>query len=400
MDKPRKSVIGVEISDVFIPPDTIQKWQRTVDLMARVFAVPAALIMRVHEDQIEVFISCKTDEENPYCQGEFAKLNSGLYCETVIKTQQLLLVPDARKDPAWDSNPDIALNMVSYFGMPILDSRGKVFGTICALDSKEHDYSQLYQALLRQFKEIIESDIVILSELTEKVRLLAELCRSNQDLEDFAHVASHDLRAPLSSILSSAELLNCECGEKLDESAKEFLRIIVDATRRMDRLIHDILIYSQAGHTKLSLSDVDFNCVLGVALENLKSAIEESQAIITADSLPSLEADSRSMSQLFQNLILNAIIYRGSEPPRIHVSAARSGEEWIFSVQDNGIGITTEDQTKIFESFVRVAKHVSGSGLGLAICKRSIEQHHGRIWVESSPGKGAVFRFAIPCHRV
>jgi signal transduction histidine kinase len=227
---------------------------------------------------------------------------------------------------------------------------------------------------------------------------LEELARSNRDLEQFAYVASHDLQEPLRMVAAYTQLLAERYQGKLDENADKYIRYAVDGATRMQRMVQDLLTFSRVGRNGSQQSLVDCNAVVAAAIDNLQAAITESGARIEAGKLPSLVADGSQILQLFQNLIGNAIKFRGNDPPQVRIRAERSGKEWIFSVADNGIGIAPEHAEMIFVIFKRLHTRAEypGNGIGLSICKRIVEQQGGRIWVESAAGKGADFRFSLP----
>jgi light-regulated signal transduction histidine kinase (bacteriophytochrome) len=185
---------------------------------------------------------------------------------------------------------------------------------------------------------------------------------------------------------------------KLDEKADEFIEHAIYGIERMQVLIKDLLDYSRVGATGKSFAPTDCLSALDKAVFNLQLAIKESGAVITHDDLPTVMADSSQLARLFQNLISNAIKFHGKEPPRIHISAEREEDEWIFCIKDNGIGIDAKFSEQIFVMFQRLhtKKEYPGTGIGLATCKKIIERHGGRIWVKSEPGKGSTFFFAIP----
>jgi light-regulated signal transduction histidine kinase (bacteriophytochrome) len=224
------------------------------------------------------------------------------------------------------------------------------------------------------------------------------LARSNAELEQFAYVASHDLQEPLRMVSSYTQLLEQRYNDVLDERAKKYIFYAVDGATRMQRLITDLLSYSRVGSRAQAPTTTNSHAVLGEAMRNLASAIGESQALVTNDDLPVVWADRSQLVQLFQNLIGNAIKFHGPESPRVHVSAERKGGEWVFCVRDNGIGIDAQYFERIFVIFQRLHGRAEypGTGIGLALCKRIVERHGGRIWVESEPGKGSAFFFTLP----
>jgi PAS domain S-box-containing protein len=225
-----------------------------------------------------------------------------------------------------------------------------------------------------------------------------DLARSNEDLEQFAYVASHDLQEPLRTVTSYVQLLAKRYKGKLDADADEFIGFAVDGAVRMWNLVNDLLTYSRVGMRNNEFEPTDSEVALAQSVSDLKVAIEENGALVTHDPLPTVMADRPQLGQLFGNLIGNAIKFRGSEPPRIHISASRTGNGWTFSVRDNGIGIAPEYAERIFVIFQRLhhREEYAGTGIGLAVCKKIVERHGGRIWVKSEVGKGATFYFILP----
>ncbi len=254
---------------------------------------------------------------------------------------------------------------------PILDAAGTQVGaSVVAHDITEH-------------------------KLAERSR---ELARSNSELEEFAHVVSHDLREPLHNVSSYVRLLANEYQGKLGHDADEYLHYALDGVTWMNTLIEDLRTYSRVTAEKKGLEPVDFDSVVNQAIANLSTTIEEHRATVTYEPMPTVAAAAGAMTQVFQNLIENALKFRGEQPPRIEVSVKREARDWVFSVRDNGIGIDPEHSQKIFMIFHRLhsRREIPGSGIGLAVCKKIVERHGGRIWVESQPGHGATFYFTIP----
>jgi PAS domain S-box-containing protein len=242
-------------------------------------------------------------------------------------------------------------------------------------------------------------DITERKRTEEKLRIIMdELARSNKELEHFAYIASHDLQEPLRMVSSFVQLLERRYKGKLDTDAEEFIAFAVDGATRMQRMINDLLTYSRVGTRGKPFAPTDSNTVLEQALMNLQIAIEESNAVITYDPLPAVMADVAQLIQLFQNLIGNAIKFHGDKVPQVHVKSESKNNEWIFSVQDKGVGIDPKDAKRIFLIFQRLHTRIEypGTGIGLAVCKKIVERHGGRIWVESEPGKGSIFYFTIP----
>jgi light-regulated signal transduction histidine kinase (bacteriophytochrome) len=217
-------------------------------------------------------------------------------------------------------------------------------------------------------------------------------------LKQFAYVASHDLREPLRMISSFLQLLERRYKDQLDEDANEFIGFAVDGAKRLDTMIMDLLEYSRVANKEIQFTDVDLVEVMDQIKSNLNILIKENSTQIIYDSLPIIRGDENQMVILLQNIIINAIKYRREETPKIRVSAEKNGDEFVFSVKDNGIGIDPQHLERIFTIFQRLHNHeeYEGSGIGLAIAHRIVHQHGGEIWAESQPGKGSTFYYTLP----
>ncbi len=251
---------------------------------------------------------------------------------------------------------------------------------------------------LRGFSKVVR-DITERKRAEEALaRQSAELARSNAELEVFGNVASHDLKDPLRVIARTSRQLAERWRGRLDAESDAWLAETLDAAERMRTLIDELLAYSRANQQASVFVAADCATVFDTAVSNLRVSIEESGATVTRDALPVVTGDPVQLTQLFQNLVANAIKYRGEAPPRVHASAARDAGAWTFSVRDNGIGVPPEHAGRVFDLFQRADDHspVTGMGIGLAICKKVVERHGGRIWFESSPGAGTTFHFTLP----
>lgn len=229
-------------------------------------------------------------------------------------------------------------------------------------------------------------------------RTAAELARSNAELEQFAYVASHDLQEPLRAVASCVQLLQRRYQGQLDARADELIQHAVEGPRRMQALIDDLLAYSRVGTRGRPFEPTDCSTLVQGVLGDLEVPIRESGAVVSVGPLPVVMADPTQLGQLVQNLVSNALKFRGDQAPAIQIGAERTGGMWVFSIRDNGIGIAPEYQERIFGIFQRLhtRREYPGTGIGLAICQKIVERHGGRIWVESAVGQGSIFYFTIP----
>ncbi|MFX0072331.1 MAG: ATP-binding protein [Candidatus Hermodarchaeota archaeon] len=261
--------------------------------------------------------------------------------------------------------------------------------------------------MINNFLRIISLIIVgiVISILSEHIskreiefnEIMEDLRRSNEDLQQFAYVASHDLQEPLRAIVSFSQLLEEKYQDKIEKDGKEFIDFITDGAKKMNTLIKDLLLYSRiTTHAKPS-ELTNLKTIIEDAMFNLHEAIKESGAVITYDEMPVLKVDRTQFIQLFQNLISNAIKFRREEPPVIHIGVKRLNNEWLFTIKDNGIGIESKYFDKLFNIFYRLhtKEEYPGTGIGLPICKKIVQRYGGKIWVESELSKGSTFYFTI-----
>ena len=279
--------------------------------------------------------------------------------------------------------PSGSTRWIVVSGEPIFDAAGSFTG---------------YRGVGSDITERKQAEAELKRTHAELEKKAEELQRSNAELEQFAYVASHDLQEPLRMVSSYTQLIGKRYGDKLDGDAKEFMHYIVDGAARMKQLIEDLLAYSRVGTKGKEFKPVPLEAPLRKAITNLRAAIEESGAAVTWDPLPTVNADEVQLAQLFQNLMGNALKFRGAAVPRIHVSALEKDAEWQLTIADNGIGIEPQYFERIFMLFQRLHTmgEYPGTGIGLAICKKVVERHGGRIWVASQLGEGSQFHITLP----
>ncbi len=225
-----------------------------------------------------------------------------------------------------------------------------------------------------------------------------ELARSNSELEQFAYVAAHDLRSPLLVVEGYVRLLQRRFNETINDDATQLISHVTDGVCQMRKLIDDLLIYARMGTKETVATLINFNEVIAKAISNLQVDIDQYKAVVSYDQMPTLGANGTQIVELFQNLIGNGMKFTKEAQPRVHISAKEGEGEWVFSVSDNGIGISFDDKDRIFKMFQRLHNkgEFPGTGIGLSICKRIVERHRGHIWVESELGKGSTFHFTLP----
>ncbi|MBV8895628.1 MAG: PAS domain S-box protein [Acidobacteriaceae bacterium] len=338
--------------------------------------------------------------------------NTALFAPT-FSGEGIIRIADVHSDPRYGKNPPYYgmpeghLPVRSYLAAPVISRSGQVLGGLFFGHSDAGMFSEQHESILAGLaaQSAVAMDNARLFEQAqwaqkELKRSNEELRHANQDLETFAYSASHDLQEPLRTIVITAQFLERRYKSQLTGDAVQLLGTVIGAAQRMESMIRDVLTYATATkHVESPVPATDSNVTLGSVLQSLATLISDSGATVTYDNLPIVAVHENSLAQIFQNLIGNALKYRGSNPPTVHVSAVERAGWWVFSVSDNGIGIDPAFAEQIFGLFKRLHRQeeYAGSGIGLAVCQRIVEQYGGRIWLEkSAEGQGATFCFTLP----
>jgi signal transduction histidine kinase len=397
---------------VQVPPTVIQKWQEIVDLLAEVLRVPSALIMKVEPPNIKVFVRSES-KGNPYHRDELASLNTGLYCETVMNTRRLLLVPDALSDQLWNANPDIKLGMISYMGVPVAWPNGTIFGTICVLDGKRNEYSELFRKLLFQCRDVLQTDLKSVGETAELERKVlertAELNRAQTELAHATRVTTlgeltasiaHEVNQPLGAISTNAlACLRFLDREKPDlGEVRDILRdIITDSNRAHEVIgrIRELAKKADIQKVPLDINDVIEEVLLIFRHEALSHGV--SLQLELASALPQVLGDRIQLQQVLMNLLINGIQATSlvtGHPHELRIRSHRHRpDEILVAVEDTGIGIKPENVDQLFNAFFTTKPN--GMGIGLSICQSIVQQHGGRIWATRNSGVGSTFQFTL-----
>jgi PAS domain S-box-containing protein len=432
---PEAEFIGRDFADIFTPPDRAAGAHRQEMETARREGRSADIRWHLCRDQSWVFVegvltAIKHESGSIHAFSKIARAvrpqhAAGSLIATVLEgTQDVIYAIDTDGRFVFANTP-----ATQFFGRRIQDlighMREEVLPANAALDMRATDESVMGGIQSRLVEERIPTDrgerillttkapwrdqqggvmglVAIAQDITARVqnqaereRLLRDVRRSNEELSAFSHVVAHDLRAPLRAVSTYTELLRQHLEGQLDPTASQFMKFVIDGAHNMQQLIDSLLRYATSEEDHVTTS-VDLNAVVGGLVRNLQPILQETNATIAVDPLPKVQADPVRLFQLFQNLVMNAINYRSNEPPRIHISAESSGEECRFAVADNGVGIQREHFERIFLPLQRLSSRTPGTGIGLALCRRIVERQGGRIWVESTVGKGSTFFFTLP----
>jgi len=406
-----------------MPQWMLDKWQGIADLLAETLSIPAALIMRAANQEMEVFITSNS-ENNPYHVGDKEDWH-GLYCETVIKSKEKLLVANALTDKDWDRNPDIELGMVAYLGYPIFYPNKSPFGTICILDNKENHFSVLHEKILLQFKQVIELDLALVTSFefqsSEMIQTIKEqqdklkkqnkaLQRAKEKAEEgsrlksaFLQNISHEIRTPLNAVVGFSELLTMP--DLTDEKRDYFASIIQKNSDQLLSIISDILTISaiETDQQKVNIEDTCLDSLLQ-DLEDIYSQKYDGKGIELIKKIPEnlrgrkIKTDKTKVNQIITNLLNNA--FKFTDNGSIEFGVELKNDVCEFFVKDSGIGIPENMQDEIFNRFTQTNETISdlygGVGLGLSISKAFVELLGGEIWLKSEVGRGTNFYFTLP----
>jgi signal transduction histidine kinase len=420
-------------SEPVIPDTILEKWQKIVNLMAEMLAVPAGLIMRILGEQIQVLVSSST-EGNPYHPGDSEHFwGSGLYCETVVRRNHELLVPNALLDESWKNNPDVRLNMISYLGFPICWPDGKPFGTICILDCKTNSYSEKYKRLMTQFRDVVETHLQILyteakrreelecmvdertarilAETSERKKTEESLRKAQDDLArisrittmgELAATIAHEVNQPLAGIVLNGNaclrwLAGVESGSpNLEEARQAVERVIREGKRAGDVVLRLRNFFKASGGEK---APINLNEVVEGIVPLVRYELERNRVLLRTDlskQLPIIQGDSVQLQQVIVNLILNAVDAMADvvdRPRELTIVTHPEAGCVQLEVKDNGVGIDAEKLESIFQPFYTTK--ANGTGLGLAISRSIVINHGGKLSVQSNNGPGVTFSFTL-----
>lgn len=367
------------------------------NVAAKATALQQLRVLLVEDDPTDIDLSLRTLQKGGFDTDSATVQTADEFLERVRHTSYDIVLADYNL-PQWNGMETVETLRREGLDIPVIVVSGYL-GDLKAVECiKQGAADYVLKDHLLRLPECVRRALREKHLREENRRAQEELARSNRDLEQFAYVASHDLQEPLRMVAAYTQLLGERYKGKLDENADKYIHYAVDGATRMQTLVKDLLAFSRLGRKGMHFQLTDCAVIVDLAVKNLHAAIEESGARVECSHLPALVADASLLGHVFQNVIGNAIKFRGSEPLVVRITAESTLQETIVSIADNGIGIAPEHCELIFEIFKRLHTRAEypGSGIGLAICKKVVEQHGGRIWVESEPGHGCTFRFSLP----
>jgi len=382
-----------------IKTSVLKKWQSLIDTVAKIVDVPSALIMRLNENSIEVFLKSGTNG-NPYKKGEETKLAYGLYCETVIGTQKKLLIPDATKDGVWSANnPDVDINMVSYLGFPINWPDGEVFGTVCLLDNKENHYNENYTELVQQVKFLIETDLeqlITRQQLEEKNQKLAQL---NQNKSQFLSLISHDVRGGIGTINELLKIIIENLDKYSSEKLKMLLKTLSEKSGYSFQMLDNLLTWSKNDMVELKPFKTKYNII--DQIENLlhyfhySISMKEIQLVKNYSSEKVMvDADENMIKVSLRNILSNAVKYT-QKGGQISLTVHQHKNGQTVEIEDTGIGM---DKNLVKKLFTYNKEHrktgtagEDSAGIGLMLTKNFLDKNNAKVEIASTPGKGTRF---------
>ena len=364
-----------------------------VQIAAELFEVPVALVSLV--DAHRQWFKARFGLEATETARDVA------FCSHAIADPEaVLVVEDSLKDPRFVDNPLVTSGpcVRFYAGAPLVTEDGMALGTLCVIDSEPRQFSEDKIRSLRALARQAVAQIELRKRNDVLSALSRELRSANDDLRDFTAAAAHDLREPLRKLVTFASLLTDDLDSELSEAAERDLDLIVDAASRMEHMVAGLLRLSRSGTMPLQVAEVPLRRCVDAALKALGARVAETGATVEIDALPAVRGDEALLTQLFQNLVSNALKFIAGREPKLRVTCVEEEGSRVYGVRDNGIGIEEGDVSAILAPFKRLHARADypGSGMGLAICHKIVERHGGRIWVESQPGVGSHFQFTLP----
>jgi signal transduction histidine kinase len=402
-EKETKTVEITSDSKPEIEPSVIKKWQALIDTIAKIVHVPSGLIMRLNEENIEVFLKSETDE-NPYEVNEKVPLIHGLYCETVIGTQIELLVPDATKSPIWKiDNPDIDINMISYLGLPINWPDGEVFGTVCLLDNKENHYSQNFKDLLGQVKILIETDLQLLLKSKTLEDQNAQLGQLVKLKTMFLSLISHDVRGSIGSVIMLLDQLISEFDNYKKSELLPLLSKVNNNVSTSYSTLEDVLFWTKHDlvHLNPDIASLNIVEIIESILSGYHDTIDLKNISITKEYYSKdacISADEKMIKVVIRNILSNAIKYTNKKGS-IYIRVLHADKHHIIEVEDTGIGMRQSTVDSLFSyndnHNAQGTAGESSAGIGLILVKEFIDKNNASISVTSELGKGSIFRITI-----